>query len=131
MTLGSEDPAEKMILPVFVSFAIAMQESVAIRLLINVAASLAGTIASFRVAVKVRAFGIVCLPALAIIRAGEHAVLIADLVGALAVVVVRIVALRVDDRVVVGRRTIANVSVPMVPSVTISVMVAVWTTIAI
>jgi hypothetical protein len=113
-----------MILPVFVSFAIAMQEPVAIRLLINVAASLAGTIPSFCFTVKVRPFWIVCLPAATIIRAGEHAVLVSDLVGALAVVVVRIVALRVNDRVVIGRRTIAIISVTVTMSVAISVAIA-------
>jgi len=116
---------------VFVSFAIAMQESVAIRLLINVAASLAGTIPSFCFMVKVRPFWIVCLPAATIVRAGEHPVLVPDLVGALAVVVVRIVALRVNDRVVIGWRTIAIISVTVTMSVAISMAVAAAISVAI
>src|SRR6478672_284328 len=55
----------------------------------------------------------------------------ADLVGALAVVVVRIVALHVSDRVVIRRRAIANLSVTVMPSMAISVTVAVGATIAI
>src|ERR1051326_7823568 len=89
---GPEDPTEKMILPVFVSFAIAMQESVAIRLLVSVAASFSCTIPWFCFTVKVGALRIICLLTPAVVRAGEHTVMETDLVGALAVVVVRIVA---------------------------------------
>jgi len=112
-----------MLLPVFVSFTIATQKAVAISLLIHVTASFRGTIPSFRFTVKVRALRIVGLAAPAIVRAGEHAVLIANLVGALAVIVIGIVVLRINNRVVVGGRAIAIVRVPMTMSVSISVAV--------
>ena len=115
----------------FEPLAIAMQKTVAVSLLIYVPDSFAGTIPSFRFLVKVRAFRIVSLPAPAIVRTGEHAIVVADVVSALAVIVIRIIALCVNDRVVVGRRTIATVSVSMVPSVMISMAVAVWAAIAI
>src|SRR5690349_5119348 len=120
-----------MILPMFVPFTIAVQKAVTVSLLISVPHSFAGTIPSFRVVVKVRAFRIVGLPAPAIVRAGEHTIVVANVVSTLAVIIIRIIALRVNDRVVVGRRTITTVSVPMVPSMMISVVVAVRATIAI
>jgi hypothetical protein len=112
-----------MLLPVFVSFPIPVEKAIAISLLIGVPASFGGTITSFCFAVKVRALRIVRLAAPAIVRAGEHTIVISDVVGTLTVIVIGIVVLRINDGVVVAGRAIAIVRVPMTMSVSISVAV--------
>lgn len=114
-----------MNLPVFKPLAIAVQKAVAIGLLIVIAAAFAGTITSFGFTVKVRAFRIIGLSTPAIICAGEHAIVVTNVVGALAVVIIRIVRLRINDCIVVDRDAIAIVGVSMPVSVTIAVTVAV------
>lgn len=82
-----------MIRPVFEPFTITAQETVAISLLISGAAAFARTIPAVGVAVKVRAFRIINLPTATVVRARVDAVIVAKLVGAQAVVIIRIVVL--------------------------------------